>query len=61
MTDNDFFNTVSLMRRAQKEYFKTRSKSDLELSKSLERQVDKEIADRHQAEVDKIMKELPFG
>nr|DAP24661.1 MAG TPA: hypothetical protein [Caudoviricetes sp.] len=38
-----FFDLVSEMRKAQKEYFKTRSPESLIMSKDLERQVDKEI------------------
>lgn len=38
-----FFDLVSEMRKAQKEYFKTRSPESLTRSKDLERQVDKEI------------------
>ena len=38
-----FFDLVSEMRKAQKEYFKTRSPESLIRSKDLERQVDKEI------------------
>ena len=39
----EFFDLVSQMRQAQKEYFKTRNTSILQQSKSLERQVDAEI------------------
>ena len=39
----EFFDHVSQMRQAQKEYFKTRNTSILQQSKSLERQVDAEI------------------
>lgn len=38
-----FFDKVSLMRMRQKEYFKTRSKAALEVSKALEREIDNEI------------------
>lgn len=38
-----FFDLVIEMRKAQKEYFKTRSSESLTRSKDLERQVDKEI------------------
>lgn len=38
-----FFDKVALMRRLQKEYFKTRSKSVLEQCKVLEKEVDVEI------------------
>nr|DAK52753.1 MAG TPA: hypothetical protein [Caudoviricetes sp.] len=39
----EFFRLVEKMRAAQKEYFKTRSKEALSLSKGLENQVDSEI------------------
>lgn len=38
-----FFDKVALMRRLQKEYFKTRSKSVLEQCKAVEKEVDIEI------------------
>ena len=43
MNNKDFFNKVALMRRLQKEYFKTRSKSVLSECKAIEREVDTEI------------------
>lgn len=43
MNSKDFFNKVALMRRLQKEYFKTRSKSVLSDCKAIEREVDTEI------------------
>ena len=43
MDAKEFFNLVSRMRAAQKDYFKTRSKSYLEKSKELEKCVDNEI------------------
>ena len=43
MNSKDFFNKVALMRRLQKEYFKTRSKSILSECKAIEREVDTEI------------------
>ena len=47
-----FFDLVSRMRTMQKEYFKTRSKSSLEQSKTLEKRVDAEIE-----RVNKILEE----
>ena len=45
MTDFEkFIKLVDQMRTAQKEYFKSRSGASLTKSKSLERQVDSEIA-----------------
>lgn len=43
MNSREFFDKVSLMRRLQREYFKTRSKSVLERSKAVEREIDAEI------------------
>lgn len=39
-----FFGKVAAMRNAQKEYFKSRSRTALERSKALEKEVDAEIA-----------------
>ncbi len=44
MKPREFFDLVCKMRAAQKEYFKTRRKSALSLSKHLESQVDAEIS-----------------
>ena len=43
MTAKEFFTLVAQMRNAQKLYFRTRDKSDLQASKKLEKQVDDEI------------------
>ena len=43
MNAKEFFYLVSDMRKAQKEYFSTRSNSALDKSKKLEREVDAEI------------------
>ena len=43
MNSKDFFNKVALMRRLQKEYFKTRSKSVLSECKAIEREINAEI------------------
>ena len=44
MNAKQFYDHVVLMREAQKEYFRTRSQSALKLSKSLELEIDAEIA-----------------
>lgn len=44
MNAKEFFEKVVKMREAQKNYFKTRSSMDLQLSKKLEREIDNEIA-----------------
>lgn len=38
-----FFERVKIMRQFQKEYFKTRSRTALQQSKALEREIDAEI------------------
>ena len=43
MNAREFFDLVSEMRKAQKDYFKTRRTGSLNLSKQLEKQVDDEI------------------
>ena len=43
MNSRDFFDMVCRMRKAQKNYFKTRDRDALNMSKEIERQVDKEI------------------
>ena len=43
MNSRTFFEKVSLMREAQKEYFRTRSHDALRKSKALEREIDEEI------------------
>lgn len=43
MNHRQFFDKVALMRKFQKEYFRTRSKSVLKQSKAIEREVDAEI------------------
>ena len=43
MNAREFFDKVSLMREAQREYFKTRSRAALTKSKALEREIDAEI------------------
>lgn len=43
MDAKTFFQKVALMRKAQKEYFKTRSQTALRNSKALEAEIDNEI------------------
>lgn len=47
MNARQFFDKVALMRTLQKEYFRTRSKTSLNQSKAVEREVDAEIARVH--------------
>lgn len=43
MNSREFFDKVCLMRRLQREYFKTRNRSVMEQSKQVEREIDNEI------------------
>lgn len=43
MNAKEFFDKVALMRKMQKEYFKTRSSLDLRQAKTLEKEIDAEI------------------
>ena len=43
MNSGYFFDTVCGMRKAQKNYFKTRDRDALNVSKEIEKQVDEEI------------------
>ena len=52
MTPKEFFDKVSRMRKAQKEYFRTRSGRALSDSKRLEKEIDDEIE-----RVNKVMEE----
>lgn len=59
-----FFDLVSDMRKAQKEYFKTRSSQALTKSKDLERKVDAEIDranDIYQRQLEKQYNQDPYG
>lgn len=53
MTPKEFFDKVSRMRKAQKEYFRTRSGRALSDSKRLEKEIDDEIE-----RVNKVMEEM---
>lgn len=43
MNSRTFFEKVALMREAQKEYFRTKSRDALRKSKALEAEIDREI------------------
>lgn len=43
MNAKQFFDKVAVMRKAQKDYFHTRSQASLRQSKALEREIDAEI------------------
>jgi hypothetical protein len=56
MKAREFYDTVMLMRRAQKQYFATRSKEALNESKMYEQRIDAEI-ERVTAILDKLKKQ----
>ena len=60
MTTGEFADLVKNMRIAQMQYFKTRSPSDLATSKSLEKQVDKILAERQRNLLDRVQPKLPL-
>lgn len=55
MTPKEFFDKVSRMRKAQKDYFRTRSGRALNDSKRLEQEIDAEIE-----RVSKVMEEKNY-
>ncbi len=56
MNAKQFFDRVTIMRKYQKEYFRTRSQAALKLSKALELEIDAEIT-RVNALMEKEQKE----
>lgn len=56
MNAKQFFDRVTIMRKYQKEYFRTRSQAALRLSKALELEIDAEIT-RVNALMEKEQKE----
>ena len=56
MNAKQFFDRVTIMRKYQKEYFRTRSQAALKLSKALEFEIDAEIT-RVNAVMEKEQKE----
>lgn len=48
MKEDDFYELVKRMRKAQKDYFRTRESVPLEDSKRLEREVDKAILEHEE-------------
>lgn len=43
MTPKEFYEKVKSMREAQRKYFRCRTQANLEASKAIEREIDKEI------------------
>lgn len=60
MTPRDFFDKVSRMRAAQKEYFRTRSGRALTESKKLEKEIDAEIERVNKVMADKQNPKIQF-
>lgn len=60
MTPRDFFDKVSRMRAAQKEYFRTRSGRALTESKRLEKEIDAEIERVNKVMADKQNPKIQF-
>ena len=60
MTPRDFFDKVSRMRAAQKEYFCTRSGRALTESKRLEKEIDAEIERVNKVMADKQNPKIQF-
>lgn len=58
MNARHFFNKVAEMRKAQKQYFKTRNYNDLQRSKQLEAEIDNEIKRALEVEKKKGQMEL---
>lgn len=58
MTVGEFADLVKNMREAQVKYFRTRVPSDLTVCKSLEKQVDKALADREKKLLDSVQPKL---
>jgi hypothetical protein len=52
-TVGEFVNLVAQMRDAQKQYFRSRGSSELNVSKALEKKVDDEIKDFYKRQSDK--------
>ena len=59
MNAKEFYDTVVKMRKAQRDYFRTRSQRLLTESKSLERQVDAEIERVTKIEQEQAEKQQP--
>lgn len=55
MNAKEFENKVALMRKAQKEYFKTRDRMWLEDSKRMEREIDAELESRRNPDTQQMM------
>ena len=60
MNPREFFDKVSLMRKAQKEYFRTRSSRALTDSRRLEKEVDAEIERANKVMTERLNPKINF-
>lgn len=60
MNPREFFDKVSLMRKAQKEYFRTRSSRALTDSRWLEKEVDAEIERANKVMTERLNPKMNF-
>lgn len=60
MNPREFFDKVSLMRKAQKEYFRTRSSRALTDSRRLEKEIDAEIERANKVMVERLNPKMNF-
>lgn len=60
MNPREFFDKVSLMRKAQKEYFRTRSSRALTDSRRLEKEIDTEIERANKVMTERLNPKMNF-
>lgn len=60
MNPREFFDKVSLMRKAQKEYFRTRSSRALTDSRRLEKEIDAEIERANKVMTERLNPKMNF-
>lgn len=60
MSPREFFDKVSLMRKAQKEYFRTRSSRALTDSRRLEKEIDAEIERANKVMTERLNPKMNF-
>lgn len=60
MNPREFFDKVSLMRKAQKEYFRTRSSRALTDSRRLEKEIDAEIERANKVMAERLNPKMNF-
>lgn len=60
MNPREFFDKVSMMRKAQKEYFRTRSSRALTDSRRLEKEIDAEIERANKVMAERLNPKMNF-